>query len=262
MLLLLLFFLGLCVGSFLLVVVDRLPRGETIFFGRSHCDKCKKPLFRHDLIPFFSFIFLNGRCRFCKAELSFYYPLVELVTGVLFVLTFVMLQQRIMNYELGIMNLGTVLYFLFITAVLIVVFFTDLRYGIIPFLVVFPAIIVSFLFLILNSNFLILNHLLSALSAFAFFLLLFLITRGRGIGFGDVVLAFFMGLLLGFPGIIVAFYAAFLTGTFISLILILAGKKRLRGSTIPFGPFLILGTYVALLWGDMIVSFALPYIGL
>src|SRR3989344_4261908 len=181
---------------------------------------------------------------------------------VLFVLTYLMIAQTSSMYYVASIKYVELIYYLFIVSVLIVIFFADLKYGLIPFVVIFPAIILSFLYFILNTQYLIPNHLYAALGASVFFLLIFLITRGRGMGFGDVVLAFFMGLLLGFPNIIVSLYVAFLTGTIISLILILGGKKKFFGSTIPFGPFLILGTYISLFWGDMIVAFALSYIGL
>ncbi len=255
MFLFLLFVFGLCVGSFLLVLADRIPRGEPIFLGRSQCDSCRKTLSYRDLVPFFSFIALNGKCRYCKKPLSLYYPMVELLTGILFVITYLMVAKESIKY-------GEFAFFLFIVSVLIVIFFTDLKYGLIPFVVIFPAIILSFLYVILNTQYAIPNRLLSALGAAGFFLAIFLITRGRGMGFGDVVLAFFMGVLLGFPGIVVALYVAFLTGTIVSLILILGGKKKFFGSTIPFGPFLILGTFISLFWGEMIVAFVLPYIGL
>src|SRR3954462_10427613 len=81
-----LFFLGTCIGSFLGVIIDRLPRGESISHGRSYCEFCKKKLTFFDLFPVFSFIFLGGKCRYCHKKLSFYYPFVEIVTGILFVL--------------------------------------------------------------------------------------------------------------------------------------------------------------------------------
>ncbi|MBU1149256.1 prepilin peptidase [Patescibacteria group bacterium] len=259
------FILGICVGSFLNVLVDRLPKNEPVVKGRSHCDKCKKTLQWRDLIPLLSFIFLKGKCRYCHARLSIYYPLVELATGFLFSITTLFVfghsqflisnskflinpQSPITNYQL----LITLIYYLFIISSLIVVFFADIKYGIIPDKVIFPAILVSFLYLILNTSYLILPYLFSALGAFLFFLFLFLITKGRGMGFGDVKLAFLMGLVLGFPGIIVSLYIAFLTGAAIGIILILWRRKKVFGTTIPFGPFLVLGTFTTLFWGEKI----------
>jgi prepilin signal peptidase PulO-like enzyme (type II secretory pathway) len=96
--------------------------------------------------------------------------------------------------------------------------------------------------------------LIPGIGSFLFLFLLFVGTKGRGMGFGDVVFAGYMGLLLGFPYVAVAHYIAFLTGAFISSILILLKRKHLKGSTIPFGPFLVLGTYTSFLWGEKILE--------
>ena len=241
------FILGVCVGSFLNVLVDRLPRNESFLKGRSHCEKCKKELAWYDLIPLLSFSFLKGKCRYCQVRLSWYYPAVELTTGFLFAaVLFFVLGRNI--------NIITFIYYCFIVSSLIVIFFSDLKYGIIPDKIVFPAILASFLFLILNSQLSALNYLLSAVGASLFFLFLFLITRGRGMGFGDVKLAFLMGLILGFPNIVVSLYIAFLTGAVIGCILIIWRKKKLAGTSIPFGPFLVLGTFLAIIWGENLLQ--------
>lgn len=244
----LIFIFGLFIGSFLNVLADRLPRGESVIKGRSHCEKCRKELVWFDLIPLFSFVFLKGICRYCRTRLSLYYPIIELTTGIMFVLAFFYAGFRI--YDLGFMI--SLIYYLFIVSSLIVVFFADLRYGIIPDKIVFPTVLVSFLYLALNTKYLILPHLFSAVGAGLFFLLLFLITKGKGMGFGDVKFAFLMGLVLGFPNIIVSLYIAFLTGAVVGCILIVWKRKRLKGTSIPFGPFLVLGTFSAIFWGEFI----------
>ncbi len=249
-----LFLLGLAVGSFLNVLIDRLPRDESIIKGRSYCEHCKKPLIWYDLIPLLSFLILKGKCRYCHFPISWYYSVVELTTGILFVLVYLFFpQEGIMNHELGIMGIVSVIYYLFIVSSFIVVFFADLKYGIIPDKVVFSSIVVSivYLFILHNSYFII--HLLSALGAFLFFFLLYLITRGQGMGFGDVKLVFLLGLFLGWPKVIVAFYIAFLTGAILGCILILWGKKKFSGGTVPFGPFLVLGAITSLFWGEHIL---------
>ncbi len=262
MLLIFVFLIGLFVGSFLNVLADRLPREESVIKGRSHCEKCKKELTWYDLIPLLSFVFLRGKCRYCKAKLSFYYPVVELTTGILSVITAIFILngfqffplrqgfagQAISNFQLSI----SLIYYLFIVSSLIVIFFADLKYGIIPDKIVFPAIIISFLYLILNTNYLI--HLYSAFGACLFFLILFLITKGRGMGFGDVKFAFLMGLILGFPNIVVSLYIAFLTGAIVGIILILWRRKKVFGTAIPFGPFLVLGTLIAIFYGNFIAQ--------
>ena len=247
------FILGLFVGSFLNVLADRLPKDESVLKGRSHCDKCKKTLQWYDLIPLLSFVSLKGKCRYCQTRLSPYYPTVELTTGIIFVLTaFFILNgsQFLINSQL----LINLIYYLFIVSSLIVIFFADLKYGIIPDKVIFPSIVVSFIYLLLIHNSLFLIHLFAALGASLFFLLLFLITKGKGMGFGDVKLAFLMGLILGFPGIVVALYVAFLTGAIVGCILIICHQKRIFGTTIPFGPFLVTGTLLAIFFGEFLTQ--------
>ena len=247
------FILGLFIGSFLNVLADRLPNEESVLKGRSRCEKCKKELVWYDLVPVLSFVFLQGKCRYCHTNLSSYYPIIELVTGIMFAITFLFVTKNLpfTIYHLPFIEL---FYYLFIISFLIVIFFADLKYGIIPDKVVLPAIFVSSLYIVFNTNYLILSHLLSALGACLFFLFLFLITKGRGMGLGDVKLAFLMGFLLGFPGIVIALYLAFLTGALVGIILILWRKKRLFGGSIPFGPFLVLGTGAALFYQAPIVQ--------
>lgn len=253
MFLLILFIFGLFIGSFLNVLVDRIPKGESPIKGRSYCDKCKKNLKWYDLIPLLSFIFLKGKCRYCQTHLSFYYPIVEVVTGILFVLVFIFVSgESIMYQVLSIKYVLDLLYYLFIVSSLIVIFFADLKYRIIPDKIIFPAILVSLAYILLNTYYLI--PILSALGASLFFLFLFLITKGRGMGFGDVKFSFLMGLILGFPNIVVSLYVAFLTGAIVGCILILWQKKRIRGTSIPFGPFLVIGSLTAIFFGDVLAQ--------
>ncbi len=256
----LLFVISIHVGSFLNVLIDRIPKGEGFVKGRSYCDHCKKRLRAFDLVPLFSFIFLRGKCRYCGQRISLYYPLVELLTALLFLLAIYSLPTAA-NQLFVMSHLPSTLYYLFIVSCLITIFFTDLKYGIIPDKIVYPAILISFLFLILNSKFLILNYLLSGLGAGLFFLILHVATRGKGMGAGDVKLAFLMGFLLGAPLVIISLYLAFLTGAAVSLILIL-WRKKTRKDTISFGPFLTLGTYASLFWGKEILQIVSKILGL
>lgn len=242
--------LGLSIGSFLNVVIQRLPRNISIIQNRSRCENCRKNIKWHDLIPILSYLLLRGKCRYCLSPISVQYPVVEFITAVLFIAVFYKLGVR--NYELGIMSIAQLLFYWYIISSLIVIFFIDLKHGIIPDKLVYPPILLSFLFTLQNSYFIILNHALSAIGAFLFFLALFLITRGRGMGFGDVKLAFLMGILLGFPHIVLALYIAFLTGALVSIILVL-GRTLTIKNTIPFGPFLVIGTVVSMLYGDRII---------
>ncbi len=238
---------GLCVGSFLNVLIDRLPQNKPVVFDRSCCDHCRHRLFWHDLFPLLSFMLLKGKCRYCHKNISFQHPFLELVTAIFFLLSYT-LMIRIIRVELFWPN------FIFLLAVisgLIVIFFADWKYRIIPDQVLVILIAVVFAFDLFYEKNLLPGHLLTAIIFCVFFLILFLLTKGRGMGFGDVKYAFFMGLFLGYPKIIVAFYLSFLTGAAVSLILILAGKKTMK-STIPFGPFLIASTFISEFYGDQL----------
>lgn len=245
------FILGAVFGSFLNVVVDRLPKGQSIIVGRSYCDTCKKTILWRDLMPIVSYILLMGRCRFCHAHVSFYYPIVEVTAGFLFLFC---------AFTAG--NMVQLVYSLLIMAILLIIFFADLKYGIIPFAAVIPGIIITLSFLLFFNPQMLSSSFFSAIGAFSFFLLIFLLTRGRGMGFGDVVYAFYMGLLLSYPAIIFGLYLSFLTGAVVSLILILVGKKRLSGDTIPFGPFLVFGTVVLFFYSNEVLQLVKHFIPL
>lgn len=235
--------LGLVVGSFLNVLIERLPRGQNVIWGRSHCDWCKKPLVWYELIPLVSFLLQGGRCRRCRRRLSWQYPLVESVTALGFAVIFYFYAP----------TPWLMLAYLFIFSALFVIFVADLKYQIIPDIMIGVGILGALvrLFFLFKSPFLIANFLTTALIFSGFFLSLWLLTRGRGIGLGDVKLAFLLGLILGYPLFLIAGYAAFLTGAGVGVILILLGKKSLK-SRVAFGPFLIVGAIVALIWGRMI----------
>ncbi len=213
-----LFVLGLMVGSFVNVLIDRLPKGESIG-GRSHCDHCNKTLRWYELIPVLSYFMQRGKCRRCHTGLSMQYPLVEIITAVGFTLLHALPE-----------------YLLFIS--LLVIFVADLKYQIIPD----SMIVLGILGAVLMGA-----HLIPALGSFAFLYLLWAVTRGKGLGFGDVKFAFFMGLLLGFPGVVIAFYIAFLTGALVGVILMI-GRHKTWKSKIAFGPFLVVGTVAAAIW--------------
>lgn len=250
------FILGICIGSFLNVLIDRLPRDRSIW-GRSKCDSCKRKIAWYDLVPLLSFYLLKRRCRYCKHELSWQYPVVEMVTGILFVVSFVSIVK---TNDINVYIASTLITFT-ITSGLIVIFFCDLKYRIIPDQILL-LILTSTLFdrLIIEPTNMI-PYISSALALFGIFLGLVLVTKGKGMGMGDVKYAFVMGLLLGYPTSIVAFYIAFLTGAGLSLILIVAGRKRF-GQTIAFGPFLVVGTVVSQIWGSDLWIYFLSKLGL
>jgi len=239
------FLFGLIVGSFL---------NWSFLKGRSFCPYCKQVLSWQDLIPVFSFLFLKGKCRYCGKKISLQYPLIEIATGLVFVLM-LNYELRIMNYE--IFSFEFIAYFLFLilnSSFLILIFVYDLKHFIIPDKVIYPAIVIVFLYnLILNSQFIIHNSIFAAIGASAFFLFIVLVSRGKWMGVGDIKLAFLMGLLLGFPYILVALFFSFLIGAIIGIGLILAKRKTMK-SEVPFGPFLVIGTFTALFLGEVIIN--------
>lgn len=236
------FIIGLCVGSFLNVLIDRLPKGEQVLKGRSRCDYCKKTLRWFELIPLLSFFLQHGRCHRCRRKLSIQYPFIELVTGIGFVII----------YYFSPNSLTLLLSYYLLYSSLLVIFVSDLKYQIIPDSMIFLGLIGV---LLQGQAFAFPQGLALWISAFAssmLFFLLWLGTKGKSMGFGDVKLAFLLGLLLGYPKIVVALYSAFLTGALTGVILILKGEKSLK-SKIAFGPFLILGALISMLWSDIIL---------
>ena len=242
------FVFGLIFGSFLNCVIYRLHSGESFLKGRSYCPNCQHILSWPDLIPVFSFLILKGKCRYCHKPISLQYPLVELATGTVFLLIF-------WNLEFGIWDL---LFRLLISCFLIIIFVYDLKHYIIPDKVIYPAIGIAFFYRLFeiclsaealakaeNLGFGILPSL--------FFLAIIIFSREKWLGFGDFKLAILMGLFLGWPKILVALFLAFFIGAIIGIELIILGKKTLK-SEIPFGPFLVSGTFLAMFFGQKLID--------
>ena len=254
------FLFGLAVGSFLNSIIYRLQTGETFLFARSCCPHCKHILDSRDLIPVLSFLILSRKCRYCQKPISLQYPLVELATGILFILIF--------NFQFSIFNECPIsnfqflifLYYLLIACFLIIIFVYDLKHFIIPDKVIYPAIGIACLYniyqLTINNQQLVINSFLSALGATAFFLVIVLISGGKWMGIGDIKLAFLIGLFLGWPNILVVLFLSFFIGGLIGAGLIISGKKTLK-SEVPFGPFLVSGTFIALFWGRELINWYL-----
>jgi leader peptidase (prepilin peptidase)/N-methyltransferase len=243
---LIIFIFGAIVGSFLNVVIDRLSTGRSIVYGRSYCEGCKKTLKPYDLLPIVSYLVLRGKCRYCKAKIPIRILIVETLSAITFGLIYLSVLGLTLSF-LPAVFLGAI-FLCFIG-----IFFADLEYGIIPdFLVIVSTF--SSLFYLLFSNQLVIPHFIAGIATLAFFLLLYVITRGRGMGLGDVKLSFVLGFFLGFPSIIVALYLAFLTGAGVSIILVVWKKIRFLGGTIPFGPFLVGSAVVAYFFGTIIIQ--------
>lgn len=245
--------LGLEVGSFLNVCIDRLPQNKSIVFPPSHCEACQHKLAAKDLIPVFSYIRLRGRCRYCQASIPRRILWVELATAVIFAL---LCWHYGLSAELGVM--------IFYACLFIIIFVIDLEHSLILNKVVYPGIIAAFLLSLYPwpwfSESIVMRVAYAALGGaigFVIFLLIALVSRG-GMGWGDVKLAALIGLATGFPLVFVAIIMAAILGGIVAVALLVA-KKRNRREMIPFGPFLALAAMVTLLWGSNILSW---YLGL
>jgi prepilin signal peptidase PulO-like enzyme (type II secretory pathway) len=249
------FVFGLVFGSFLNVMIYRLKtpprRGGTtkdIILGRSFCPECKNLLKWYDLIPILSFIWLRRRCRYCHKKISWQYPIVELISGLLWVMIF---------YKFGILPVN--IYYLFIFSLFLVIVVYDFKWRIIPDKIIYPAVVIVLIYNLFNAfklgNFKIfVEPLFAALVVFLFFFLFFYFSRGRAMGLGDAKLAFLIGLFLSPLLTIVAFISAFIIGAAFGIILIGLGKKTLK-SQVAFGPFLVLGATIAFFLSDFIINF-------
>ena len=243
----LLFILGLLLGSFLSVLIHRLHTGEKgIVFGASLCPNCNKKLGPLELIPLLSYVLQKGKCKKCKKHIAWHYPVLELSTGLLFVV-------------MGLIGLAPLPLFLAYSLIFVFIFFYDFLYQEIPDIVMIPAIILAVLGTLAPETVTILDGLYGALAIVIFFLLQIVISRGKWLGGGDLRIGAFMGFVLGFQATIAAVFFSYLIGAVISVGLLITGKAT-RKSMIAFGPFLILGTLVTLFYGHQVLDWYLNLI--
>ena len=245
--------LGLAVGSFLNVCIDRLPSNKSIVLPPSHCEACQHKLAAKDLIPVFSYLRLRGRCRYCQASVPRRLFWVELATALIFAFLY---WYYGLSPALGIMA--------FYACLFIIIFVIDLEHGLILNKVVYPAMVVALLLALVPQPHLTLmiepgiaSAALGGAIGFGIFLLIAIVSRG-GMGWGDVKLAALIGLATGFPLVFLSIIMGAILGGIVAVALVIA-KKRKRRQTIPFGPFLALAAMITLLWGSDILSW---YLGL
>jgi len=240
--------LGLVVGSFLNVVVHRVPKGASVVRPRSACPACGAPVRSRDNVPVVSWLLLRGRCRDCSARISVRYPLVELGTGVLLALTTWQLLGR------GLV--AAIPAYLYLAAVSVALAAIDLDTRRLPDVIVLPSYLVLGVLLALASA--VTGEWSSLLRALAgggaLWLAYFLaaVAKPGGMGFGDVKLAGVIGLTLGWLGwgtLAVGAFAAFLLGGLFAVVLLVAGRAG-RASAIPFGPWMLLGAWVGIFSGN------------
>ena len=244
---------GLVVGSFLNVVIHRLPKEESLVVPRSHCPACQVPIRVIDNIPIVSFLLLRGRCRACGHPIAWRYPLVEGLTGLLFAMT--------------VAQFGATLPAAFLLAFLcglVVVSFIDLDHQVIPNIITLPGIPLGLVSGLLLGQPPVLDRLIGALAGAGFlYLVLFyggVLYGQEAMGEGDLNLVAMVGAFLGWKAVVITILVGCLVGSAVGLSLI-ALRRLGRRQHIPFGPFLSLGAVVALFWGDRLISWYLRFLG-
>jgi leader peptidase (prepilin peptidase)/N-methyltransferase len=238
----LMFCLGCCLGSFFNVVIYRLPLKNSIVSPGSHCPQCQKPIPAYDNIPVVSFLLLRGRCRFCASRISWRYPLVELLAGVMVLLLF----RRSGWHPQFFVEL------LFSSA-LLVIFFIDLDTMLIPDVISLPGIVVGFAASFLTPRLSWLDSLAGILLGGGLFYAIaigYQWFRGQeGLGGGDIKLLAMIGAFLGWSGVVFTILVSSVTGAAVGLIAMRRSRKGFS-TMLPFGPFLALGAVCYLFWGE------------
>jgi leader peptidase (prepilin peptidase)/N-methyltransferase len=234
--------LGLLVGSFLNVVVWRLPRGESLARPRSRCPSCGTPIRPWDNVPVVSWLLLRGRCRDCGARIAPRYPLVELVTGILYALV-VIAKDDALDVALGL---------LLVTA-LVPITLIDLELRLIPNAITLPAAVAALVAGVVLDIGHVPEQVIAGAAAGGFFLVAAL-AYPRGMGMGDVKLACMLGLYLG-RAVAPAIFAALILGVVVgAAVIVRKGAQEGRRTAVPFGPFLAVGALVAFFVGDALVD--------
>jgi leader peptidase (prepilin peptidase)/N-methyltransferase len=240
--------LGLTVGSFVNVLICRLPGGESIWRPQSRCPSCRNPLRWYHNIPVFSWVFLRGRCAFCGTRISWKYPVVEMACAALFAAFYA-------RYGVSFTTLG----FWYMSATLIAVFFIDLEHQIIPNRLTYPGIPVGIATALLSPHLAWSQSLLGVAAGAAVFAGMAVLGRAlfkkESMGGGDIKLAAMLGAFLGVANILVVFILSAVIGLVISLVAMLVSPALRRERLIPFGPFLALATVVVCFFGEEIVSY-------
>jgi leader peptidase (prepilin peptidase)/N-methyltransferase len=280
---LILFLIGASFGSFLNVLYfryqpDKFLLSRDIIKGRSYCPKCHKTLSFYELIPVISFIIQSGKCRSCKQKISFQYILIEVLSGLIFVFTPLFLKNNFITFFSKIHNIyyfwGLSFIWSIILLTLILIALIDLKFQIIPnelnLFLLFLGIILSVLqfynwndfysllgpygALLGFKNNLIINKLIALLFSIILFGGLVALTFGRGMGMGDVKLMIALGIVFGWPEIIIISILSFILGGIISIITLILKRKTMK-SLLPFGPFIIVSSFLVMFFGYEILKF-------
>ncbi|MDD6202424.1 MAG: prepilin peptidase [Lachnospiraceae bacterium] len=236
------FLFGIVIGSFLNVCIYRIPEKENIVKVRSHCMNCGHLLQWYELVPLLSYLFLGGKCRKCKAKISVQYPLVEALNGILYVGVFM----------INGINVDSLLYCL-LTSALLVLSIIDFRTYEIPIGINIFILTVGLIHTVLHYRDW-LNYVIGFFAVSVFLYLIILVTKGRGIGGGDMKLMAVCGLILGWKEIIFAFLLGCIIGSVVHLIRMRVSKCD---HVLALGPYLSIGVFISMLWGSDLITWYL-----
>lgn len=239
------FIFGLIIGSFLNVVIFRIDDLKSIINSRSHCQNCKKILKWYDLVPFISFVLLRAKCRYCGKPISWQYPLVELGTALIYAVLYLAFGLSLATF-----------FYIIIFSLLVVVFIYDLKTQMTPEAFVWAALIISALGGWYFGDFGFLNMLYGGLIGGGILAFLVLVSKEKWMGSGDIKIGLILGFLTGFPVAIFGVFAAFLLGSIAGLIYMKVTNKTMK-DTLPFAPFLILSTFISILFGNLVINWYL-----
>lgn len=243
-------------GSFVNAWLYRTHEHKSIVKGRSECPHCHKQIAWYDNIPVLSYLLLKAKCRYCHKLISAQYPLVEAATGILFASLWLYFRP---TTEVGWYEL---LLWLLVTVFMAAAFVYDLRYMILPDRFMLPALsfaLIYVFFLTIKVDQVAVWRLVDAAVFAGIYFLVWLFSKGKWIGDGDIRLAAIIGLMLSLPQLLIGVFAGYLIGSAIGMYLLVSGRAK-RGSVIALGPFLIVGLYIGLFWGQQIANWYLQLI--
>ncbi|MGH7196150.1 MAG: prepilin peptidase [Candidatus Saccharimonadales bacterium] len=250
-----LFLSGLAAGSFAGAFAWRLHKGRDFVRERSECEHCHHKLSTIDLIPVVGWVLLRGKCRYCKKPVSWQYPVMELLLGLLFVTSYLFWPLGFEAWQAIALFVLWLVYIALLAALVVY----DLKWMLLPDKIVLPLIALGFMDAALRTSLAqggiveLANHIVLGVASLAgVYWLLYMVSKGRWVGFGDVKLSVFIGAVLGWQKSLLVLMLANLIGFLIIVPGLLSGKLT-RTSRIPFGPFLIAAFFIAGLWGDEII---------
>lgn len=259
--------LGLCFGSFVGALVWRLHEGKNFVSERSQCEACGHVLGVSDLIPILSWLFLGGKCRYCQAKISWQNPLLEAVVATLFVLSYLYWPTPLNSVSSLAVWASFFIWLAYIVG-LVALFVYDARWMLLPDRIVISLIGLGVVDVLLRLNIhqgltfvgFFQHAVLGAIALGGFYWLLYTVSKGKWVGYGDVKLGVFMGLALGWPGALATLFLANIMGFLFVVPGLLTGKLT-RQSRVPFGPFMIAAFLIVGLFGQAMISWYLSLIG-